>query len=518
MPSPYVQTIADFMTQAARARAAGARDVAAIQARAQEQRGANTGNLIGALSNAAAGTIGAVMQERHDAPQRAMELRSRQLTLEGQEREAAMATQATAAAKDFAQWIQGRPTPPTGDQIVARYGPELGARFAALMKTLHPDPKPLVVNPGDNVIDANHPGGAPLFTAPPKAPPTREIKVRNPDGSETIKIVPDVVGGEYASPAAPPTAGSFEDYVTKFAAEKGKKVGDLLPAEIREARKGYQQADDRPPVSVQLMNQPPPPGDWTKEGAAFLATIPVQWRKTVEKIAKYEEDPTKVASMRGGMREQLTQWINQVNPAYDAGLFTNRAPTRKAFTTGVQGQQINAINTAIGHIDQLTAVAEALGNGSFVPGNALWNRVKSTFGGSAPTNFDTLKDALAGEVASVLSKGAGTVSGIAEAKEKINAANSPTQLAGYVKTLIPIMGSKLASLDYQYHQAMGEADTFSALSPEVKTILTKHGFDPAHPTISADAPTVAKEGDTKPIEGYPGTEQTFKNGKWIRTK
>ncbi len=28
----------------------------------------------------------------------------------------------------------------------------------------------------------------------------------------------------------------------------------------------------------------------------------------------------------------------------------------------------------------------------------------------------------------------------------------------------------------------------------------------------------AKEGDTKPIPGFPGTEQTFKNGKWIRTK
>lgn len=29
---------------------------------------------------------------------------------------------------------------------------------------------------------------------------------------------------------------------------------------------------------------------------------------------------------------------------------------------------------------------------------------------------------------------------------------------------------------------------------------------------------VDKEGDVKPIEGYPGTEQTYKNGKWIRTK
>lgn len=34
-----------------------------------------------------------------------------------------------------------------------------------------------------------------------------------------------------------------------------------------------------------------------------------------------------------------------------------------------------------------------------------------------------------------------------------------------------------------------------------------------------DAPSGGpKEGDTKPIDGYPGTEQMFRNGKWIRTK
>ena len=60
------------------------------------------------------------------------------------------------------------------------------------------------------------------------------------------------------------------------------------------------------------------------------------------------------------------------------------------------------------------------------------------------TNFDTLKDALAGEVDSVLSKSGATVSGIAAAKEKINGANSPTQLAGYAKTIIPILGPKLS--------------------------------------------------------------------------
>jgi hypothetical protein len=195
---------------------------------------------------------------------------------------------------------------------------------------------------------------------------------------------------------------------------------------------------------------------------------------TVQKIAHYDEDPTKVASMRGGNREMLMQWVNQVNPGYDASQFTNRAPTRKAYTTGTQGQQITAINTAIGHLDQLAPLVADLNNGSFTPGNKIMNTLSSIFGSAKVTNFETLKDALAGEVASVFSKGAATVSGIAAEKEKIKAASSPAQLAGYVKTLIPLMGSKLASLDYQYHQAMGDEDSFSALSPTSKSVLAKY--------------------------------------------
>jgi len=295
----------------------------------------------------------------------------------------------------------------------------------------------------------------------------------------------------------PPDVGSFTDYVQRGAAALGKPTSQLTPKDIEQFRKAYQQADDRPRITVNTgPNAPPPPGDFAKTGEDFLATIPAQWRATVKKIAAYDEDPTKVASMRGGNREMLTQWVNQVNPAYKADEFTNRAPTRKAFTTGVQGQQINAINTAIGHIDQLTALADDLQNGGFVPANKAANVVKTMFGGASVTNFDTLKDALAGEVSSVLSKGGATVSGIAEAKEKIHGANSPAQLAGYVKTLIPVMGSKLASLDYQFHQAMGADDPFSALSPDVKRILTKHGFDPAHPTVQGDSGAIKVGGFT----------------------
>jgi hypothetical protein len=306
------------------------------------------------------------------------------------------------------------------------------------------------VNPGDAVIDANNPQAGALYTAPPK-----------PD-KKSFEQKSVLLNGKEAVVSFDPSTG---------------KSFDASGADVSQAVKPM------PPAATRVtVNAGPAQGDFEKTGEDFLQTIPAQWRNTVKKIASYDEDPTKSVAMRSGMRDKVMQWVNQVNPGYKSDEFAVRAPTRKAFTTGTQGQQINAINTAIGHIDQITGLADKLQNGGFVPGNAAWNAIQTMFGSDKVTNFDTLKDALAGEVSSVLAKGGATVSGIAEAKQKISGANSPEQLAGYVKTLIPVMGSKLASLDYQYHQAMGAEDKFSALSPESKQILQKYGFDPAHPT------------------------------------
>jgi hypothetical protein len=257
---------------------------------------------------------------------------------------------------------------------------------------------------------------------------------------------------------------------------------------------------------------PSNPKVWDTTGEDMLKMIPPQWRSTVKKIGDYDEDPTKVLAARGGQRAMVMQWVNQYNPNYKQDEFAVRSPTRKAFTTGTQGQQINAMNTAIGHIDQLTTLVDRLGNGAFVPGNQVWNTVQTMFGSDKVTNFDTLKDALSGEVASILSKNGATVSGIADAKAKINGASSPAQLAGYIKTQIPIMGSKLASLDYQYKQAMGD-DKFSALSPDSKRILQKYGFDPSHPTLEGGSGP-----KQQPIPGVPGGVAELRNGRWIRVK
>lgn len=244
-----------------------------------------------------------------------------------------------------------------------------------------------------------------------------------------------------------------------------------------------------PPASVTINDQrnARPAGDWEKTGEDFLATIPVQWRTTVKKIANYEEDPTKVASMRSGMREQLTQWVNQVNPDYDQAQFTSRSPMRKAFTSGPQSQTVNSLNTAIGHLDQFTTVIKALDNGNFQPGNQAYNWLKTTFGSSAPTNFNGIRDIMSGELASAFKKSGATDEEIASVKSAIAQKNSTGQLLDYVNTIaLPALGSKVVTFDQQYRQVMGPNDPFKILLQESESILKKHGIDPAHPQIGTN--------------------------------
>lgn len=223
----------------------------------------------------------------------------------------------------------------------------------------------------------------------------------------------------------------------------------------------------------------------SREQSTFNQTQGDGASSTAQLIADYKLPTPAARSLASAGGQALMQKVLELNPDFDATQYPNRQKTRQAFTTGTQGQQLNAMNTAIGHLDQMRGAIMALNNGDVQIANSAKNWLNTQLGGNAATNFDTLKVAVSDEIASVLKKSGATDASIKDVQSTINAKNSPEQLAGYIQTQIPIMGSKLSSLNYQYHQAMGENDPFQALSPDAKTVLTKYGFDPSHPTVAA---------------------------------
>ncbi len=204
-------------------------------------------------------------------------------------------------------------------------------------------------------------------------------------------------------------------------------------------------------------------------GDAYLKTLPSGMAAQVKAIAEGRQ----TVVPRGAQQIPLMAAVNQYDPTYTAA----RAKMRAAFTTGKQGDNIGALNTAVVHLDQLADASDALKNGTFRPGNHAYNYLASAFGQNTVTNFDALKTAVAGEMATAL-KGNATDQEIHHITETLQSANSPAQLAGVARTNLHVLGAKLNSYDERYHALSPDDTSFSPVLPAARAVFNKNGIRP----------------------------------------
>lgn len=208
-----------------------------------------------------------------------------------------------------------------------------------------------------------------------------------------------------------------------------------------------------------------------KTGQEFLDTLPFSMQSQVKAIS---EGRTGIpsANSRAAGAQQLRAAVFQ----YDKDFSDQRAQARKNAGFGTkEGINIGNMNTSVVHLDQLGEAAKALGNGSFTPGNAVYNSIRETFGSSAPTNFEGLKEAVAGELARGLT-GNATVPEIANISQAVASKKSPEQLAKYVDEMMKVVGTKLNTKQEQYSQAVPNDSVYSVVLPSAKAVFDKHGI------------------------------------------
>ena len=117
-------------------------------------------------------------------------------------------------------------------------------------------------------------------------------------------------------------------------------------------------------------------------------------------------------------------------------------------------------------------------NGTFQPGNDLYNRVSTIFGAPAPTNYNGLKEALAGEMDRAL-HGTSTIEGRQAISATMPAKAAPGQMAGIVETALHTLGAKMQEVHEQYQQGTGGKDpNWTPILPSALAVFQKHGFDP----------------------------------------
>jgi hypothetical protein len=143
--------------------------------------------------------------------------------------------------------------------------------------------------------------------------------------------------------------------------------------------------------------------------------------------------------------------------------------TQKAFTSGPQGQQLTAIQTAREHMSTFKQTADALDNGDVTALNRMAQALNTQFGSDKATNFAIAKEAFAGEVGKALAGANVGVSDRNELREKILASSSPEQLKGFADTADQLLAGKQKALQESYTKAMQGQPNFGAPKPITAT-------------------------------------------------
>lgn len=171
-------------------------------------------------------------------------------------------------------------------------------------------------------------------------------------------------------------------------------------------------------------------------------------------------------------------WQNVMGGVFqqDPDFSEQRAQLRKAYTTGAQSKEINAINTAMGHVGVLGQAIDALNNGNYKVLNQIGNSLGVQVGKDPVTTFNTIVHRVGPELSKAYI-GAGGSAGERGADEKDFDPNlGPKQLTTNVAMTARLLRSKIASLENQWDQNKGVnmpsfQDRF--IMPEAQTQLNR---------------------------------------------
>jgi len=205
-------------------------------------------------------------------------------------------------------------------------------------------------------------------------------------------------------------------------------------------------------------------------GEEFMKTIPAGTAAQVRAIAE-----GRAAMPSGSSRAAGAQQIRDAVFRFDPSYTDQRAQVRRAFTTGKDGTNIGNLNTAAVHLDQMVEAATAMHNGSWQPGNQLYNYIATKFGAAAPTNYQFVMNAFGGEAANAL-KGTATDPEIAHVLGSLKPEMSPDQALGVGHTALHVLGAKLNTYQERYQQQIPGDTVWSPVLPSARAVFQKYGM------------------------------------------
>lgn len=259
-------------------------------------------------------------------------------------------------------------------------------------------------------------------------------------------------------------------------------------------------------------------------GEDYLATLPPADQRMVRALA---EGRMQIPGGRTLTNAQWQRWLQeaqQFDPTLDAANARTRYMTRREYTSGVTSRNVQALNTALGHLDSLAESAGALDNFSWIPlVNSLANRGLNAYreasGDPRVTRFNLDRQAVADEMEKVFRGTGGSLEGVRGWQARISTAQSPEQLNAAISEAADLLNSRLHAVADSYDRAMGRSDAHMEwLAPHARETMARYGFSewgsggeqpaagPAGPTVGIEGTTATRNpGTTSPA---PGVDRT----------
>lgn len=278
--------------------------------------------------------------------------------------------------------------------------------------------------------------------------------------------------------AAPPPKQTDTEFMDK--AEEDLSKGTITQPD-RERLAGMQRAQKMqgvPPEIGAQVGQSPVPADFPKgTNDPGYTRAEKTWGQQIEALKKSASAMSAPPiAPQGGMQNPIVQailegrmpmpssfamktpyWegIMQAVAAADPQFSVQRAQLRQAYTTGRQSQEINAINTSLGHVGALGDAIDALNNGDVQALNRIANAYDVQVGETPVTTLRTIVNRVGPELVRAYSGAAGGEEERKQVEADFDPKNSPSQLKQNVGTTVRLLRSKISSLENQWDQNKG---------------------------------------------------------------
>jgi hypothetical protein len=195
----------------------------------------------------------------------------------------------------------------------------------------------------------------------------------------------------------------------------------------------------------------------------------------VDIIGQYRYDSGQLSRLVA-KHPDILALVQQKYPDFDQTTYQAKNKLIQSYTSGTQSKEINAINTAMGHVKVLDDAVDALNNGNVQLLNSIGNKLGIATGSTPQTTFQAIVHRVGPEITTAYLPGGGG-EGERIANEKDFSENlAPQQLHDNAAITVKLLRSKVGALENQYQNTVGRNDFNQRfITPEAQAAFDKFG-------------------------------------------